>query len=134
MCVGDWRIGRFLRSVSTVLTHGQVSIAIPQNRQRVGLFIWPGASADVLFVLTQLGGNTVSFASVNINAPLALTLKEHGHLVTKAYTVSTLTASTDTVWTEVIATEEILALGEQHFNTEYGKWQSQGFPVSGLQP
>lgn len=134
MCVGDWRIGRFLRSTRTTLPTATFFKKLPNNPQRVGLFCWVGAAADSIFITSLINGIQTNFGNASINSPFSITLKEHGHLVTDEFYFTNGVGNTSTQIVEVVATEEILAAAEAQFNSEYGKWQSQGFPGSRLTP
>lgn len=125
MCVSDWRLGRFLRSDSTLfsITSGNTgSLALGDDL--VGLNIClqaPGASAATGAIVLA-GGNAVAFLNNNL-CQVMYTLPIHGDLLRKAWT---LQASGQNITGSVTAwylPKEVLNEELDRFYSEYMKWR-----------
>lgn len=126
MCFGDWRAGRLIRSVThALLTQASPDLILPANPQRVGVTI---CCTDVLgtFIgyISAIEDDTanVLFISPASSSPFHITLATHGDLPTRRLVLA-LTGGASTLGSviEYMATEEMLAVAIEQFNTEYGR-------------
>lgn len=124
MCVGDWRIGRLIRSHylgSIVGTTGVINI--PQNSQRVGLAISCISGTGITAPIAQLttpDQQQVFTQITSFNGNLLLTIKDWGDLPTRSLILVCLGTGSDTFTaTEFIMPESYLAAGLEEFMRTY---------------
>lgn len=88
MCLGDWRLGRLIKSVPrNQVVVGPATFDIPHNNQRVALQIYTDAG-------TILGGNgmsifrgtTLVYLISPVGGPFYVDLKDHGDAPVHKYT------------------------------------------------
>ena len=121
MCVGDWRLGRLIRSQTF---DWDTNVLSPQpiaaNPNRVGLSV----SGHTLSSTVTAGHRLRSEGKV-IRYLLAttsfyhLSLWEHGDIVTKAFDIAVSTTVAVGTWTEYWLPEEVLQAGIEEFKRTY---------------
>lgn len=117
MCVGDWRLGRLMRSQTTVQTPGIAGNAtLPRNPQRVGLMI--GVQSTLAIAAQQpvvsVAGVVVLWMRAGENHAM-FTMLEHGDLTTRDWSVLTPAAATPISFTEFFLPEEVIAAALEEF-------------------
>lgn len=122
MCVGDWRLGRLIRSQVTSVAHASVSslIALP-NKDRVGILL--GYSSGTISVNNSVAisvNDTLAFMIGGGKPVLMLSMRDHGDLVCQKFSAAMIGASTGQVsFTEFFLPESYLAAGLAEFNRTY---------------
>jgi hypothetical protein len=122
VCVGDLRLGRFIRAVPFTLGNIVATpFVIPPNRQRVGigLTILTATSATGS-ILTATFDNGVVIGGVQIAMPWTITLDRYGELIQHGFTLATTAALMTIAGYELVADERILTVGLDSFNSQYG--------------
>lgn len=122
MCIGDWRLGRLIRSQvfawDTNILNPQ---PIPANNARIGLTI-----CGTTMSATITAGHAIRFEGIKTfylnpnNAFVHLTLETHGDLVTKACDIIATTTTASGSWIEYWMPEKYLAAALEMFNSQYG--------------
>lgn len=112
MCIGDWRAGRLIRSFASVVTSiaGTVTLCNPNNN-RVGLIIGFTDAAPTGTIFAVINGVNIPIHNNALNsAPLILTMKEHGDLVTRQFKFTSAAGATNSHGvTEFTMPEEMIA-------------------------
>jgi hypothetical protein len=124
MCVGDYRLGRLIRSVvRSVNTSATASTTILASPQRVGIIF--GISENA-FINTRSVGITVDgFDGFHIsgNHPyLAFNMLEHGDLPTRKFVVSSLGSTAIFICVEQFLPEEALNIPLEDILRSYNSW------------
>lgn len=123
MCVGDWRLGRFIRCVGTpfdISTGAGVTLAA--NPHRVGICAGlsvPSSSTVTQSVWTFTNGILVPHQTNN--AFKMLTMVEFGDLVTRGVTISNGLNQGSGAWGEFFLPEAILGEALENLQREYPK-------------
>lgn len=121
MCVGDWRLGRLIRSQGTDFSTSVASqLTFQRNAQRVAVMI----AIDPLFAMstgvTELTFDNLAVVTVNFYNPMSIiSLQTHGDLPTHKFTIA---ASEDVVTgtiTEFFMPEHYLAAALKQFESDY---------------
>lgn len=121
MCMGDWRFGRFVRTVVTNWTIStSTNLALPANPQRVGLSCNLTASnmAALTWALISVGVNPLAVIPLN-DARFHITLLTHGDLVSKAFSVAQGQNATTGAWVEYIVAESMLTEALESLKRQY---------------
>jgi len=117
MCIGDWRLGRLVRSVGrTVIPSDGDTDRFGPSRQRVGLTFevhlpTPVVNSACLITFTN-GQRLLVGAGTN---SLHVTIATHGDLPTYGFTVDLLTTGVTCTVIEYFAPEEYLQAGLDEF-------------------
>ena len=125
MCIGDWRLGRLIRSKITTanLTTG-LSISIPADRNRVGVIAGMGNQQALLTGYTRLlVDGTVIFFLGNGTPSATFTLATHGELPTRAFSILSVGATTIASFVEFFMPEEYLSAGLEEYIRERDAWE-----------
>ena len=124
MCIGDWRLGRLIRSKITTanLTTG-MSISIPADHNRVGVIAGIGNQQSLLSTYARLSvdGTVIFFLGNGIPAA-TFTLATHGELPTRAFSIVSIGATTIASFVEFFMPEEYLAAGLEEYKRERDAW------------
>lgn len=122
MCMGDWRLGRLIRSrVSSWNATGSVNLVLLPNPQRVG----------VTFSLSSLGAGSAATATLSIDAIIAAifnstypsyhySMINHGDLPTKRFEITASSTAPTGSWIEYFAPENVLAQALESMRGQYG--------------
>ena len=118
MCVGDWRLGRFIKtSARTISVTAGSPVSIGASRQRVGVFLMgnlvdmAGGAAYSL----EINGVPITLVNASINTGL-ITIETHGDLPTKEVAVTTFSGGPFTCYvTEFWLPEEFLEKGTKEW-------------------
>jgi hypothetical protein len=118
MCINDWRIGRFIRTVITtkILAVG-TSFTFNANRQRVGFTV--GADLNIVVTAAEIGLLSIDgnqFCEFDESTgPLHFSILTHGDLPTKKFTVRAVGTGVTFGIIEYFLSEEILQAGYDEF-------------------
>jgi hypothetical protein len=127
MCIGDWRLGRLVRSHGReiVIPNGS-TISIKPDQTRVGLLLSApvaeialGGSCDIMVAGVSVGTLQSIFASLYFSMAL------HGDLLTKQFDLTAVGADEDVGITEWTMPEEYLTAALESFQSEYSQWLKQ---------
>lgn len=117
MCIGDWRLGRLIRSEAKTFTPGIGGIVtLGRNMQRVGLLV---SSQSVLNITTQniqiaVDGIIVGLLTLGEHQRL-YTFLEHGDLSTRSWTITTPVAANVVSTVEFFLPEKYIAAALEEF-------------------
>lgn len=124
MCLQDWRLGRFIRSVPHPLSGVGVSILLTANPQRVGLLATiaqgPAVGTDSLAIIVD--SKTIFSVDANADSHFFATIATHGDLPMKAISILANMGALNVSVTEFFLPEEYLAAAMEQFKSEYGQW------------
>ena len=122
MCVGDWRLGRLIRSQVTSVAHVSIAslIALP-NKDRVGILLGYSSTTAAVNNAIAISVNDVTAFMIGCGKPtLMLSMRDHGDLVCQKFTAALIGASTGQIsFTEFFLPESYLAAGLAEFNRTY---------------
>lgn len=122
MCVGDWRLGRLVRSVvSNQSISAGVNAVLAANRQRVGVLVSMGGSATIAATMTtriQVDGLDVCFLGSGQLSRL-FTVQESGDLPTKQFTIVRGNIDFTACFVEFFLPEEVLSAGIEQFRSQF---------------
>lgn len=124
MCVGDWRLGRFIRSQTSFLSVAAgFATVLPPSPQRVGIYFSVSVTNSGANLSMGTGGAGDPIL-VSINPTLCqylISLKDHGDLSTKRWHMENDGLNTICAVTEFFLPEEMLAEAYNHFNSGFLK-------------
>lgn len=110
MCISDWQIGRFIRSVSTQHVDANAApVVLPANRQRVAvMFVFDAAAIAATGRYEVVVGGAHVIDSQLFALPTIFTLKDHGDLPTKRFSVTGTVSPAPLGITEWFLPEDVL--------------------------
>ena len=118
MCVGDWRIGRLIRSnINYLAAAASATVSVPASMQRVGIEFANGtfASNDLAAVHISTGGSILYYMSNGVGR-IRLTMKDDGDMPTRAWTITNgSTSSGNIAIVEYFLPEEVIQAGIEEF-------------------
>jgi len=86
VCVGDYRLGRLVRSQAKIVILGiAVQEIVPSDPNRVGLIIVPSAALDAIIGTDDITVTTANGWLINATSRFILSVIEHGDLPTKRW-------------------------------------------------
>lgn len=123
MCVGDWRLGRLIRTQFTrVSLAGFALTNIQANPQRVGIFIGDVTTTAAASTPSALDfGGTTMFSFCGESGPLLITMATHGDLSTRAFSVRAGSIGLACTFAEFILPEEVIAQALEDVMGNYAK-------------
>lgn len=146
MCIGDWRLGRLIKTIITPFdtTAGLNCIILP-SRQRVGLTIMGGSGVELALTFSEGGGPlpaaVAGLGNLDENFPIGLlidgvdgayltafsgyfhiTMATHGELPTKRFVLNTEIQPARGLHIQYTMPEEYLAAALESFKQEYKPW------------
>lgn len=125
MCVGDWRLGRLIRSsIHNIVAPSSGDTLVERNRDRVGLTIaTPDALADnTVQVEVELGVFRSWVILTPDNCMMHITLSTHGDLPTRKWRCGSNLPGIDYIVTEYFLPERVLSDIISRYYSEYKLW------------
>lgn len=121
MCVGDWRLGRLVRSVhSTWIISGSGNLVLPANPQRVALSVSLTTAHASALTWANLAVGSTPLTVIPLNdSHFHITLLTHGDLVTKSFTISQGSNASTGSWVEYLLPEGMLTEALETFRRQY---------------
>lgn len=122
MCMGDWRLGRLIRSVGrNLIVAGTGPTLVAANQQRVGITFcaFPNAGNTLTINVRKAGALVASLSDLgSINMLQHFTLMSHADLPTYEFTaVLAVAGNVDII--EYILTEEALRLLPKELESQW---------------
>lgn len=132
MCLMDWRLGRFIRTVVTPWAFlGSVNLTRPSSPQRVGIMISGDSSGLSNSPFTDIKVDNVICCCINLQVGSRLfTLTTHGDLPTRSFQLSGGGTASEGSWTEFFLPENELAISMDDLISEYHQWRESILPKS----
>lgn len=117
MCLGDWRLGRLIRSYTHVHTLATTeSTSIGANPQRVGLIFGAFIPPSILGANLRISVDGIGMTALtNGTTTVKFTLANDGDLSTRSWTVLCNGATTAIGITELTMPEQYINAGIQEF-------------------
>ena len=124
MCVGDWRLGRFITHQVTQVASSAAAITnLGSNPQRVGLMVSMQVASYNTGNVVQIQQNSITIWELNGSNPNAFfTLDSHGVMLNHAWAIRQPVGGNPIGVTEFFLTEDILASAAAQFQSEYSEW------------
>lgn len=122
MCVGDWRLGRFIRSVTTAIAVVGADIKVcGRSPQRVGIWFGVTAAGETDTVWFGTGGANGQIACVAnpFTGLVRFTIKDDGDIPMREFWLKNDGVTGGIILTEFFLPEEILQEGIDRYNSGY---------------
>ena len=122
MCIGDWRLGRLIRSeISFFNISSGINITKQRNPQRVGLTVGVIEAPFANTAFIQLMVDDIDFTILPFNRPIFhCTLQTHGDLPTRKFDVGMGSSVVQGAWIEYFMPEEYIQAALEDFRRQYG--------------
>jgi hypothetical protein len=121
MCIGDWRLGRLIKTVLTPwdLT-ASINLSIPASRQRVGLIVSGSSIFSAASTYFILNCNGVAFLNMTQQSHIfRATLADDGDLPMQAWSLTFGSFAGTGMWSEMFLPEEILTQALEGYMRQY---------------
>jgi hypothetical protein len=127
MCVGDWRLGRTIR---TKLTNASLApngtLVINPSMQRVGIDLCMLTEETLVSQYLKITVDATDYAVLwNVANRLHLDFTKDGDLPTHQFTLTAVVTTVVVCVCEYFLPEDVIAAGLQEFQGDYNTWLKQ---------